>query len=120
MGSPFGILLILLLSVIMFVGVVWSLMWGLSLLHHKLALAIGFAALAYIVLSAGQTLWGCAADPVLVPPVSGEIEDGRMTFACDGPGGMLSYGYALVFAPLAFITVAISMMWLRRREMKNV
>ncbi|MEH6523429.1 hypothetical protein [Sulfitobacter sp.] len=119
MGSPFGILVILLILVGVFVGIVWTLMWGLSKVHTGLSFIVGLAGLGYLGWTAIQTLKSCAADPVLIPPEVGGGGEGRAIFACDGPSGMLSYGYALIVSPLASVTIIATLEWLRRRETKN-
>jgi hypothetical protein len=116
MVGPLGILVALPISALLIWGAVWLLMWGLSLLNLYLAMAVGLASLCYLVFSAGMTLMRCAAEPVFIPPSSGDGGEGRMIFACDGPGGMLSYGYVGLVVPLAGLAVSVSMVRLWRRR----
>jgi len=95
-------------------------MWIASLLDVRIAMGVGLCALAYAVYSALQAYLGCAAEPVFTPPAVGQGGEGSVSFACDGPGGMLSYGYVFIFAPLTVITLGLSMTFLWRRKKLDV
>lgn len=120
MGSPLGILGVLLVLVAVYSGIVFGLMWVTSLLDPRIAIGVGLCAVAYVGYSAVQAYLGCAAEPVFTPPVAGQQGEGAVSFACDGPGGMLSYGYVFVFSPLTLIVLVLSMTFLWRRKMFDV
>jgi hypothetical protein len=77
---------------------------------QALTIAIGVISVGLMIYSIGQTVIGCAAEPVYTPPACANANlcgEGMMTFPCDGPGGLLSYGFSYLFGPLAALLSAI-------------
>jgi hypothetical protein len=82
---------------------------------------VGLVATGFLLYSIIVTIYGCASEPVYVPPPCDEgCGEGTMTSACDGPGGVLAYGFAFLLGPItAFLSGLITfrvMMKIRRTK----
>jgi hypothetical protein len=79
-----------------------------------------FAFIGLLAYSAGSIIIDCSAEPIYVPPSCNDpavCGDGRMIFACDGPGGVYAYVAAYILCPvLAAFTVLASIVLYRKPD----
>jgi hypothetical protein len=60
----------------------------------------------------------CSAPPEFVAPDCSDpavCGDGKMIFACDGPGGALDYGFIYMFGPLTTFLILFLTFWIAKR-----
>ena len=67
----------LLVSVASFGLLASLLIWVFSLINFWFAFVAGVCTIAYLVVSAAQTLWRCSDDPVFIPPATESGGEGR-------------------------------------------
>ena len=118
MSDGLRYILLVLIAMACFGVVVSLILWAISYLSFWLAIACGVLTICYLSYTSVQTLIGCAADPIFFPPIEGSGGEGRFSHACDGPGGLLSYGYALIAVPVSVLSIAICLrvLWKRRQK----
>lgn len=97
-----------LLSIGLFVAIYVVLTWGLMSLAHRFlhrwaGLVIGILAVALLVFWTVHALIICSAEPVFLPPEPGQAGEGLALHPCDGPGGMMIYGFIFFVAPLCLL-----------------
>ncbi|MCA3560043.1 MAG: hypothetical protein IOC82_03310 [Aestuariivirga sp.] len=85
-----------------------ALVWLLLLLAgrylgQRAVWAVGLLLSGLLLYAIVEMVITCSAPPEFVPPDCSDpavCGDGKMIFACDGPGGALNYGFIYVFGPL--------------------
>jgi hypothetical protein len=79
---------------------------------------VGLLLAGFLVYSIASEAIRCNTPPEYIPPDcddSSVCGDGAMIFACDGPGGVVSYAYIRIFGPLTTCLVLFLTFWVAQR-----
>ena len=110
----------LLVSVALWAAAAWAVLAVGGLLGGPKAVwALGLAGLGFLGWSILNTVVTCGAEPIYTAPTCDDASlcgNGTMAFACDGPGGAISYGYALLGAPLIMAVTLLLCLHVTIRE----
>lgn len=107
----------------LYLGVLFGLIWLAKWLGWpRLAMAVGAVGALYFLGTAIHTMIFCSGSPIYVPPSPGEAGAGMTVFRCEGPGGVMTYVYALVAAPCAALVLGVATFrdWTQWKDTRDV
>lgn len=110
--SPEMFVALSILTPVVFLGLVLLVLWVVLRLAKRMAGAKGVTAVGTILVGAIATYSmllyrTCSADPVIIPPAIGEGGEGSAVFACDGPGGLMTWVFLLLALPAIVMAILL-------------